>query len=198
MVYADLLRPRNRAASWVYDAGLVFAGSLLVVLSARFEIRLAYSPVPITGQTLAVVMLGALLGSRRGAACLLAYLLEGLAGFPVFSGGGAGLAHMLGPTGGYLVGFVAAAWLTGALAEHGWDRRLERAFVAMAAGNLAIYFLGLPWLAAYVGLSRALALGFTPFIPGDLLKLGVATLLLPSGWALVGQWEARSLDGADL
>ncbi len=179
--YADRLRPAAQKRAWVYDLGLAVGASFLVALAARLTIRLPFSPVPITGQTLAVLLVGAALGSRRGVLSLLLYLGEGLAGLPVFAGGGAGPAHLLGPTGGYLLGFVAAAGLTGFLAERGWDRRWGRTFLAMLLGNVAIYALGLPWLALYVG-GRAFSLGLVPFIPGDLAKAVLAAAILPGGW----------------
>ena len=166
---------------------LILCGSLLIALSAHVAIPLPFSPVPITGQTLAVLLVGALLGSRRGALCLLAYLAEGLAGLPVFAPGGApGLARLLGPTGGYLVGFVAAAYVTGRLAEEGWDRRVLSTIAAMLLGSAVIYTCGVSWLAVPLGLEKALVAGLYPFIPGDLVKVVLAALLLPAGWALLG------------
>ncbi|HDN79156.1 MAG TPA: biotin transporter BioY [Chloroflexi bacterium] len=186
MTMAEALRPsiaRKRMAL-LYDVALVTGGSIFVALAARIAIPLPFSPVPITGQTLAVLLVGALLGSKRGALSLLLYLLEGALGLPVFAGGTGGLVRLLGPTGGYLIGFVAAAFVTGWLAEHQWDRRFWSNFVAMLIGNLLIYLFGLSWLAHYVGLGKVLALGFYPFIPGDLIKLIIATAALPSGWKL--------------
>lgn len=182
MVYADLLRPQERTRAFIFDGLLIAAGSLVVALSALIQIRLPFTPVPITAQTLAVLLVGVLLGSRRGGLALLAYLGEGLAGLPVFSGGGFGLAHVLGPTGGYLFGFVAAAFATGWLAERGWDRRAVTAFAAMLIGNLVIYVFGVAWLGSLVGYGQALALGVVPFILGDLLKIALGTALLPLGW----------------
>ena len=189
--YADILRPSVKRRALFYDLALVIGGSLLIALSAQIAIPLPFSPVPITGQTLAVLLSGALLGSRRGGLCLLAYLVEGIAGLPVFAGGTAGLVHLLGPTGGYLVGFVVAAYITGLLAERGWDRRTGTTFLAMLLGNAAIYAFGLPWLACFSGVGRMLPLGFYPFIPGDLLKLALATVLLPSGWRMLGLVRMR-------
>lgn len=187
MVYADILRPTVRRSALLYDIGLVLAGSLFIALSAQIAISLPFSPVPITGQTLAVLLVGALLGSRRGSLAVLAYIAEGLAGLPVFAGGAAGPARLLGPTGGYLVGFVVAAYLVGALAERGWDRRVATTAAAMVLGNLVIYAVGVLWLAPFVGgLSKAVTLGAVPFIPGDVLKIGAAALLLPGGWKLLG------------
>ncbi len=123
MVCADIFRPSVRRYAGVYDAALILGASLLIALSARIAVPVPFSPAPITGQTLAVLLVGALLGSRRGALSVLAYLAEGAMGLPVFAGGGAGILWLLGPTGGYLFGFIAAAFVTGWLAERGWDRR---------------------------------------------------------------------------
>ena len=187
MVYADLLRPTMRRSALLYDAALVLGASLVIALSAQVAIQLPFSPVPITGQTMAVLLVGALLGSRRGALAVLAYIAEGLAGLPVFAGGAAGLARLFGPTGGYLVGFVAAAFLVGRLAERGWDRRFGTTLAAMTLGNLVIYGVGAVWLAVFVGgLSRAWSLGVLPFLPGDAIKIVLAAVLLPGGWKLLG------------
>ncbi|MCS7087290.1 MAG: biotin transporter BioY, partial [Thermoflexales bacterium] len=144
-------------------------------------------PVPITGQTFGVLLAGAALGARRGALALLAYLAQGLIGLPFFAGGTSGMARLLGPTGGYLVGFVAAAALVGWLSERGWDRRFISTFAAMALGNLVIYALGAPWLAQFVGWERALSAGVLPFLPGDAIKALLAALALPSAWALINR-----------
>jgi len=182
MVCADLIRPQTRVRSLMYDILLVTAGSLVVAVSALIQVRLPFTPIPITAQTLAVLLVGVLLGSRRGGLALLAYLGQGLAGLPVFAGGGFGLAHLLGPTGGYLIGFAAAAFLVGWLAERGWDRRPLAALGAMTLGNLVIYAIGAGWLAWMVGPNQALALGVAPFVLGDVLKISLGTALLPLGW----------------
>jgi biotin transport system substrate-specific component len=182
--YADVLRPTVRWPALAYDAALVLGGSLFVALAAQVAIRLPFSPVPVTAQTLAVLLVGALLGSRRGALSMLAYLGQGLIGLPVFAAGAAGPVYALGPTGGYLAGFVAAAYLTGWLAEHGWDRGIGTALLAMLAGNVAIYALGLPWLSHYAG-AQALALGLLPYLAGDALKLALAAAALPAGRRLL-------------
>ncbi len=185
--YADVLRPFTARHALLYDAGLVLGGTILVSLSAQWAIPLPFSPIPITGQTLAVLLVGALLGARRGTLCLLTYLLEGSAGLPVFAGGRAGVGVLFGPTGGYLLGFVAAAWVSGWLAERGWDRRRGTAFLAMALGNLAIYVFGMAWLSRFAGGGHVVELGLLPFVPGDILKLIIGTLLLPTGWRLLGR-----------
>jgi len=185
VTYSGLLRPAVRKYAVLYDCVIVVGFSILVALSARIAISLPFTPVPVTAQTLAVLLSGAVLGSRRGALSLMMYLAYGAMGMPVFAEGKAGLPHLFGPTGGYLWGFVAAAFVTGLLAERGWDRKAVTAFLAMLLGNVVIYLCGLPWLARYVGYERVLIAGLFPFIPGDLIKLALATLLLPSGWKLL-------------
>ncbi len=185
MTYADVLRPSVKRYALAYDAALILGGSFGIALSAQIAIPIG--PVPITGQTLAVLLVGALLGSRRGALCILAYLAEGAMGLPVFAGGGGGMGVIVGPTGGYLIGFVAAAYVTGLLAERGWDRRVGTTLAAMLLGNAALYLFGLAWLSGFVGSERVLASGLLPFVPGDLLKMALAAVLLPSGWKLLGR-----------
>jgi len=194
MTFADVLQPsfiriRHRL---LYDVALIIGGSLFVALSAQIAIPLPFSPVPITGQTLAVLLVGALLGSRRGASSLLLYLLQGAVGLPVFAGGMGGPAHLLGPTGGYLFGFVGAAFVAGLLAERRWDRKVQSNALAMLLGNLVIYTFGLPWLAYFVEADKVLALGFYPFIAGDLTKLALATIFLPCGWKIVDWFGIES------
>ena len=184
--YADLLRPQARRLVWLYDLTLIIGGTLLVALSARVAFPLPFSPVPVTAQTLAVLLVGALLGSVRGGISMLLYLAQGMAGLPVFAAGGAGVAYFLGPTGGYLLGFVAGAALTGLLAERGWDRRIGTTMAAMLLGTAAIYAAGLAWLALFTGADNVLAAGLYPFIPGAVVKIVAAALLLPLGWKFVG------------
>jgi biotin transport system substrate-specific component len=134
-----------------------------------------------------VLLVGASLGARLGAASVALYLVEGVAGLPVYAGGAAGLVRLTGPTGGYLVGFVAAAYLVGALSERGWDRRVWTAGLAMLAGEVVVYVFGLAWLSRFplpVGLLDA---GLVPFIAGDLYKLALAALALPVAWRVVGR-----------
>src|SRR5882672_2755727 len=133
---------------WTRSVSLVHAFSLLNALAAQIAIPIG--PVPITGQTFAVLLTGALLGSRLGAAALIAYLVEGALGLPFFAGGSGGLAHILGPTGGYLVAFPAAAFITGAFAEHGWDKRFLSAAAAMAIGSILIMLSGWAWLSQFM------------------------------------------------
>lgn len=193
MTFADVLRPAiaQRRVGLLYDAMLVMGGSALVALLAQVVIPLPFSPVPLTGQTFAVLLVGMLLGSARGSLAVLVYLMEGAAGLPVFSGGGAGLVRLAGPTGGYLVGFLFAAFVVGFLAKRGWDRSVWRAGLAMLVGNALIYAVGLPWLSHFVGTQRVLLLGLYPFVVGDCVKLVLAALALPAGWKLL-RWFGKT------
>jgi len=159
----------------------VIAGSMLIALSAQLSVRLPLSPVPITAQTLAVLWVGALLGSKQGAVSVLSYLAAGLVGLPVFASGRAGAVVLAGPTGGYLIGFVAAAYATGWLFEHGWDQGIGSTAMAFLVGNGMIYLLGVPWLSLFVGPQRAIATGLMPFLLGDGLKWMMATAALALG-----------------
>jgi biotin transport system substrate-specific component len=191
-VLLDLALPSLGRRRLAAEAVLVLAASVLIALTAQVSIPLPFSPVPITGQTFGVLLVGAALGARRGTLGVMAYLAEGTAGLPVFAGGSAGPAVLLGPTGGYLIGFAGAAFITGRLAELGWDRRPTTTALSMLLGNAVIYAFGLPWLAVYVGLDRVLALGLLPFVPGDLLKVGLAVAVLPGTWGLLGRFLPES------
>ncbi len=148
--------------------------NLLLIACAQVRIPLPFTPVPITGQTLGVLLAGALLGSRCGMAVVAAYVVQGLIGLPVFAGWKGGVAALLGPTGGYILGFIPAAFLVGWLFERGWHRKPTLTIAAFAVGNATIYAFGLPWLAFFVGWNQVLQMGLLPFLPGDLLKLMVA------------------------
>jgi len=155
----------------------VVLGSSLLWASAKVQVPLW--PVPMTLQTYVVLTMGAVLGWRLGAATMVAYLFEGAVGLPVFAGtpaNGIGLAYMVGPTGGYLAGYLAAVLLVGLLAARTWTRSIVGTAVMLLAGELTILGLGCGWLALQVGWERAIAVGFGPFLVGDALKLGLATL----------------------
>jgi biotin transport system substrate-specific component len=169
------------------EIALVLGGSLLIALSAQLQFVLPFSPVPITGQTFAVLLLGALYGSKRGPATVVTYLALGAVGLPVFAGGAFGIARLVGPTGGYLLGFVAAAFVVGLLSERGWDRKLWTTAVGMIIGNGIIYVAGVLWLSRFVGWPAVLSTGVLPFLAGDALKIALATILLPAGWKLIGR-----------
>jgi biotin transport system substrate-specific component len=169
----------------VRSAGLVIVFSLFIAACAQFTIHIG--PIPITGQTFAVLVTGMLLGSRLGAAAVIAYLIEGAIGLPFFAGGGAGLVRFLGPTAGYLVAFPAAAFIVGAFAEHGWDKRYPTAVAAMAIGSAIIFLGGWAWFAILTNTSpvAAFKLAVTPFLLGDVIKIALGAAVLPTGWALL-------------
>lgn len=183
----DAVFPR---ATLARDLLLILSFTAVTALSA--QIAFYIGPVPITGQTFAVLLAGALLGSKRGALSQLTYLGMGVMGAPIFAGWMGGPAVLMGPTGGYIVGFVAAAFVVGLLAERGWDRRTWSMALAMLIGNSVIYVFGLSWLSIWLGhfasKSSVLATGLYPFIPGDLLKVVLAAVALPSGWALLNRF----------
>lgn len=177
---------RSRAAWRVL---LAFAGSWLVAALAQVEIPLPFTPVPITGQTLGVLLVGASLGPGLGAVSMVLYLAQGALGLPFYSGGDSGMEflRLSAATGGYLWGFVLSAAVVGALAERGWDRSIRSSIGAMFLGEVVLYAVAIPWLmqALDVSLARALELGLAPFVVGDTLKLLAAAGLLPLAWRLV-------------
>ena len=185
LVLADLIaRPTDRARAAALDTALVIAGAAVVAVLAQVEVPLW--PVPITGQTLAVVVGGAALGARRGAAALLTYLVAGLAGLPVFFG--------------FIIGFVFAAFVAGWFAERAWDRRPVLAFVGFVAASVIPFLFGVPYMAFILstvlgkglGIEAILAAGVTPFILGGVVKAALAALLIPAAWAGVRALERRS------
>lgn len=166
---------------------LVLVGVGFIALLA--QVRVYLGPVPLTGQTLAVLLLGAAYGMRLGMLTTGVYALLGAAGLPLFAGGESGIAYLLGPTGGYLLGFVLAAGLLGVLAQRGWDRGYGRTALAMLAANLVILACGVTWLQAALGgsWSQAFAVGVAPFALGDAIKIALAVGLLPTAWRWLGR-----------
>ncbi len=177
-------------ATWVTAASIV-GFALLTAAAAQVRIPLPFTPVPITGQTFAVLLSGAALGATAGGASQLLYVAMGAAGLPFFAGGTSGWDVVTGATGGYLLGFVVAAVIVGFLAERRQDRTVWSAVPAFLAGSVIIYLIGVPVLYATVDSittgEQAIAAGFTPFIVGDLIKVGLAGLLLPTAWRLSGR-----------
>jgi biotin transport system substrate-specific component len=177
---------------WTRTVALVVGFSLLTALAAQLVVPLPWTPVPLTGQTFAVLLTGALLGSRMGALTMLVYLAEGAVGLPFFRGGAGGAQHLLGPTAGYLFAFPVAAFVTGHLAERGWDRRFATAAAAMALGSLVILACGWGWLSLfYRTAADAFAAGVLPFLVGDVIKIALAASALPAGWALLRRTGSR-------
>lgn len=187
LTQSPTLQSSGRGANWARNIAVVLAGSFLLTLSAKFSIP--FLPVPMTLQTMVVLCLGMALGPRLGTAAVLAYLAQGAAGLPVFAGTpekGIGLAYMLQHTGGYLVGFVVAAFTVGLLAHRAWDRSMLKTIAAMVIGNAIIYAFGLLWLGSIIGFDKpVVALGMTPFLLGDLAKILIAAAVLPSLWKLL-------------
>jgi biotin transport system substrate-specific component len=191
MQFADA-RPRLIVdAVWpgagvVRESVLALAGALLIALAAQLRIALPFSPVPVTGQTFAVLLLAAAYGSRRGAATVLTYLGMGLAGMPVFASAPPGLAVLAAPTAGYLAGYLPAAFVVGWLSERGAIRSPWTTAAAMIAGNIVIYAAGVAWLSRFLGWESVFGAGVTPFIVGDLAKITLATILLPFASRIAG------------
>jgi len=174
--------------SWVSDIALVTAGAALVAVLAQVAVPLW--PVPVTGQTLAVLLVGASLGAARGAASLSLYALLGAVGLPIYSDASSGWSVLLGPTGGYIIGFIASAAIVGWAAERSWDRGWYKPIITFVGGSLVVFAFGLPWLAVSLGqlglsndLQSVLVAGFYPFIIGGLIKAAIAAALLPALWA---------------
>lgn len=182
-VLADRLLPRS---STLTNVALVVGGAAVVGLLAQAEWRIG--PVPITGQTLGVMLVGGALGMRRGAAALVAYLVAGLAGAPVFAGGAGGPAYVLMPSFGFIIGFIAAAGIAGWAAERAWDRRFIPAMVGFTLATAAPFVVGVPYMALLLGMNdpaAILAAGVTPFIVPGLIKAGIAAAVFPAAWRLV-------------
>jgi biotin transport system substrate-specific component len=184
---ADLL-PLERIRPSIRDIALIVGGAALTALAAQVAFTLPWTPVPYTFQTGAVLLVGASLGTVRGALSMLLYVLVGAAGLPVFAEASGGASHLIGATGGYLVGFVVAAALVGRLAQLEWDRRLITAAALMVIGTVVVYAIGVPVLAVVTGLTLAesVQLGALVFVPWDLAKVAAAALLLPLAWRVAG------------
>jgi len=187
----NTLSARVVPESWVTNIILIAAGSALMAVSARFSYQFSFSTVPVTGQTFAVLLIGAVYGSRLGAATMVAYLAEGASGLPVFAGGHGGIGAISTASGGYLFGFIAAAYIVGWFSERGWDRG-RWIVLPMVLGNAALYVPGIIWLHEQfrivnipISWETALDYGLWPFIAGDLAKLVLAALAVPAGWAAV-------------
>ena len=197
---ADFLVPirvSERISARARHIALIVAGALFIALTANFAVPVPGSPVPLTGQTFSVLLVGGALGMRRGILATSLYLVIGFF-LPVYAQQASGVSHIasvdggtlvLGATGGYLLGFVIASGLVGRLAELGWDRNLAGAVGAMAIGNVIIYVFGLPWLMAATGMNLAdtIGAGLTPFLITDLIKLAIAAGVFPLAWWVVGR-----------
>jgi biotin transport system substrate-specific component len=192
LTIADFLVPirlGERLNARARDVAIVVAGALLIYLTSKIVIPVAGSPVPITGQTFGVLLVGGALGVRRGAIAVALYVLLGVVGLPFFAEGKGGFTVIWGATGGYLIGFILAGAVVGRLAELGWDRKIGGALGAMVVGSAMIYAVGLPWLKVVTGLTveETIAQGLTPFLIGDAIKIILAAVLFPAAWWVVGR-----------
>lgn len=179
----SIIQPRS---AWL-ELPYILAFNIVIVLSAYVEIPVPGSPVPITGQTFGVMLVAMALGRIRATAVVTGYLLEGAIGLPVFAGGAAGIGHLMGPTGGYLIGFIPAAYITGWLADRGWDRSFLFSALAMAIGHAIVFLCGLAQLSLFVPLATVFTVGLYPFIPGTFLKIAVACAILPGVWRFLNR-----------
>ncbi len=173
--YSYLINETADERSWLKEAAVVLGASIIIALFAPVSIRLPFSPIAIAVQAHVVLLLSCLLGSKRASLAVMTYLFQGAIGLPVFACGGAGIAYLAGPSGGYLLGYLAAAFVTGFMMERMRNRTPSKAFAAMGLGNLIVYLFGLPWLARYIGWQNAVVFGMLPYLFLDLVKLFVAT-----------------------
>jgi len=192
LTIADFLVPvrvGERVSPRLRHALLVIAGAVLIYLCAKVSIPIPGNPVPYTLQNFGVLVVGGSLGLRRGGTAAMLYILLGLVGLPFFAEGKGGLTVIFGATGGYLLGFIAAAAVVGRLAELGWDRRFAGAVGATSIGTAVIYAIGVPWLAVTTGMSlgQAIAAGLLPFLLADIVKLIAAAAVFPAAWWVVGR-----------
>lgn len=195
----NTLSSRLIPESWLTNVLLVAAGSALMAISARFSHQFSFSTVPVTGQTFGVLLLGALYGSRLGAVTMIAYLGEGASGLPVFAGGHGGIGAISTASGGFLFGFIWAAFVVGWFAERGWDRS-RWIVLPMLLGNAVLYVPGIIWLHQQfdvvgkpISWNTALEFGLWPFVAGDLAKLVAAAVAVPAGWELVEKLRIRGM-----
>lgn len=178
--------PQTETNKWLRSVALVFVGVAALWISAKVQVP--FWPVPVTMQTLIVLLIGMAYGPKLGVSTILAYLVAGAASLPVFAGTpekGIGILYMVGTTGGYLVGFVVAAAVVGWMAAKGWTKSVVMVVAAMIIGNLVIYAFGFSWLSTFIGAEKAWIYGVKPFIWGDLLKIGLAAVILPGLWAMI-------------
>jgi biotin transport system substrate-specific component len=185
LTLASRMWPATASSNIARNIVLAVAGSVVVAIAAHISVPTL--PVPMTLQTMAVLAIGAAFGARLGAAALALYALEGAVGLPVFSPTPDGYPGIMGPTGGYILGFILAAGLVGWLVERGWDRSFPKLLAAMLAGAAILYVPGIAWLSSFIGLEKAMTYGFLPFYVGDIVKACVAALGFPAIWSLLGR-----------
>lgn len=197
-VLIDHYLPQRVSSTVLQNALVVSAFALLTAALAQVRIPLGFTPVPVTGQTLAVLLAGAALGARRGAASQLLYWLLGMIGLPFYAAGAGGWDAATGATMGYFVGFIAAAGIVGRLAEYRQDRKVLTSLSSMALGSIVIYICGATWLSIELGIPiatgerNAIALGVAPFLLGDIIKMCLAGMATSTAWSAVNRFSSRS------
>ena len=180
MLITNKIETLTKHQSAAITISAAFTGSLLLALLAHLSIPVPYSPVPITGQTFGILFLGAVLGSRIGTLSVILYISEGLIGIPVFAGGSMGFLYLLGPTGGYLIGFIPAVYMVGYFSEKGFIKNISTTLIAMIFGTIVIFVFGISWLVVTAGFGTALSIGLYPYIPGAIIKIMLATIIVCS------------------
>lgn len=180
MLITNKIEQLSKERTIALSIGISFAGSLLLALLARLSIPVPFSPVPITGQTFGVLFLGGILGSRLATLSISIYILEGIIGIPVFAGGSLGPLYLLGPTGGYILGFIPAAYIVGYLSENGWNKKLFTTIITMAIGTSLIFVFGVSWLSFSAGLNTAVSIGLIPYLTGAVIKISLAAISIYS------------------
>jgi len=177
MIIINKIETLTKRQSVAITISAAFAGSLIIALLARLSIPVPFSPVPITGQVFGILFLGAVLGSRIGTLSVIMYISEGLIGLPVFAGGSLGFLYLLGPTGGYLIGFIPAVYLVGYLSEIGFTNKIYTTLIIMIFGTLVIFIFGISWLAISAGFETALSIGLYPYLSWAAIKIILATVV---------------------
>lgn len=191
MNYVNILQSEKTISSKATNIIVILLASWLIGVSAQFSIVLPFSPIPITAQTIIILLMGVLLGKERGTAAVGLYILQGVAGLPVFAGGKSGLLTLVGPTGGYLVGFLGAVYVVGILSELRHDNSISYTVFSLIIGNVIIYAFGLIWLVRFVGETQALSLGFFPFLVGDIVKIFIGVLVLTGSQKILSLVNTR-------
>lgn len=180
--FIDIKRPVNQAFAVMHNAFWVLGGSLFLAFMSQLSLPLWFTPVPISMQTFAVMLLGGVLGGKKGGLAVLFYLFEGAIGFPCFANHRCGPTVLFGPTGGYLFGFVLSAFLIGFLMEKGWKKSYKLTLAALLSGTVVVFASGTIWLSYFVGTESVLAMGVYPFMVGEILKILAAAVFIPFGW----------------
>lgn len=183
VVLSDNFVQKFSVPAWTRTLILITTGSWIIAGLAQFAINLPFTPVPITGQTLGVLFVATTLGAKKGIGSVATYILQGVMGLPFFAEGNAGIQVLYGPTAGYLAGFLIASYVIGLAAEKNKDRKFKTAFPSFLIGYIIIFTCGITWLSQFVGFTNAVSQGLLPFIPGEIIKLVILSIALPTAWS---------------